>query len=377
MRWVIAGVLLLALGGCAASQPRSQSLLNAARPEPATDAEAVAAFGAWNAAARMLAETAGHVLQTVEAPDEPEFCADGIDLEVFPALWPEGPHAEWYSRQIWDRVDEEVSQLLDSYVAVARRRIGELSFYPEYDASDLGGDRAVGSETDLAFYRRHWRPSDADWVLYPALLDRLTALALDGDADGAIEVAERLSLMPLARMRLSAESLGGVAAGLPLDRSQRERVLRMLLAPVPRDADGRPGLDRFSVERPEDAAWIHAARIALAAEAFRADHGRVPEEAGELVPAYLESWPVDPVWGEPFVYRRSDEVRGWTACDSVRHDIIGPGYTVYSLGEDGRDQNGRSPWTDSFLFIRIPKPGDKAYFGPGPVPLAWELQRQR
>jgi hypothetical protein len=51
------------------------------------------------------------------------------------------------------------------------------------------------------------------------------------------------------------------------------------------------------------------AALAVAAAAFRQEHGRYPRAAEELVPAYFEEFPVDPGTGKPLrVTARPDGV---------------------------------------------------------------------
>ncbi|WP_338023460.1 type II secretion system protein GspG [Archangium primigenium] len=53
----------------------------------------------------------------------------------------------------------------------------------------------------------------------------------------------------------------------------------------------------------QDAVHADFARILAAAEAYRVDHGSLPEEGdlSFLVPRYLSSLPEDP-WGHPYLY---------------------------------------------------------------------------
>ncbi|MEN6578457.1 MAG: hypothetical protein ABFD90_19080 [Phycisphaerales bacterium] len=65
------------------------------------------------------------------------------------------------------------------------------------------------------------------------------------------------------------------------------------------------------------------ARTALAIELYRLATGDVPGQLANLVPGYLEQVPLDPFDGASIRYRRTE-----------------PGYTLWSVMEDGRD-NGR------------------------------------
>ena len=62
----------------------------------------------------------------------------------------------------------------------------------------------------------------------------------------------------------------------------------------------------------------------LALRAFHKDHGSWPKGLTELVPEYLESIPTDPLSGMEYVYRAAE-----------------PEFVLYSVGRDGRDDQGR------------------------------------
>lgn len=70
-------------------------------------------------------------------------------------------------------------------------------------------------------------------------------------------------------------------------------------------------------------AQLRIAHTALAVERYRLAHGTLPENLSELVPALLPAVPRDPFTGEPLHYVRRQ-----------------PGFTVYSVGPDGRDDGG-------------------------------------
>jgi hypothetical protein len=73
-----------------------------------------------------------------------------------------------------------------------------------------------------------------------------------------------------------------------------------------------------------DLALVRSARMMVAIESFRHDHGgERPERADDLVPAYLSSLPVDPYSGGHLLIH--DEATS---------------YAVYSAGSNGRDDGG-------------------------------------
>ncbi len=70
-------------------------------------------------------------------------------------------------------------------------------------------------------------------------------------------------------------------------------------------------------------ARVEVARTAVAVERYRLATGGLPQALSDLVPAYLETVPVDPFDGQPLRYKKRD-----------------PGYVLYSIGPDGTDNNG-------------------------------------
>ncbi len=75
---------------------------------------------------------------------------------------------------------------------------------------------------------------------------------------------------------------------------------------------------------------VRLARTGLALAAYRQDHGRFPESLDALAPRYVRSVPIDPFSDTAFKYRRVDK-----------------GYLLYSVGENGKDDNGQSRWDDA------------------------------
>jgi hypothetical protein len=102
--------------------------------------------------------------------------------------------------------------------------------------------------------------------------------------------------------------------------------------------------------------WINANTqlliVNLAAQAFTLDHRRPPNSLEQLVPDYLSVVPIDEFGDEPLKYRR-----------------VGPRYTIYSLGPDEDNDDGRmnppSPRSNDF---------DMVVQGPNKPPLWMRLQ---
>lgn len=98
-----------------------------------------------------------------------------------------------------------------------------------------------------------------------------------------------------------------------------------------------PAIHQYDIATQRQIARQAALELALAAQAFRRDHGEFPEKAADLVPQYLPSIPLDPwdLTGGAMNYRR----------DEAGHGV------VWSVGDDQRDdggdvinpKNGRSP----------------------------------
>jgi hypothetical protein len=77
-------------------------------------------------------------------------------------------------------------------------------------------------------------------------------------------------------------------------------------------------------------AMANEALLWCAIERFRLKHGRAPDRLDELVPAYLDKLPCDPVIGKPLHYVRREN----------------DGYLIYSVGWNEKDDGGvvRGSW---------------------------------
>jgi hypothetical protein len=65
--------------------------------------------------------------------------------------------------------------------------------------------------------------------------------------------------------------------------------------------------------------------LSLALAEYRDEHKTFPEKLDELAPKYVKTIPLDPMWGVPFVYLKTEN-----------------GYRLYGLGKNGRDDTGRT-----------------------------------
>jgi hypothetical protein len=85
-----------------------------------------------------------------------------------------------------------------------------------------------------------------------------------------------------------------------------------------------PALARATVRDASHRARLRVVQTGLAIERYRlANGGRLPSTLDALVPKYLAAPPVDPFTGEPLLFKARAQ-----------------GYVVYSVGEDGSDDDG-------------------------------------
>lgn len=88
-----------------------------------------------------------------------------------------------------------------------------------------------------------------------------------------------------------------------------------------------PAVWRAMLKEADHTARCRTADAALAVERFRRAHnGALPASLDALVPAYLPKVPSDPYSGQPLLFKP-----------------LNPGFVVYSVGEDGRDDGGVEP----------------------------------
>lgn len=85
-----------------------------------------------------------------------------------------------------------------------------------------------------------------------------------------------------------------------------------------------PALDRAASKADQAQTLAQMAALACALERHHKRHGEFPAALSELVPALMDSVPMDPMNGEPFHYVRTDD--GW--------------FRLWSVGLDRRDDGG-------------------------------------
>jgi hypothetical protein len=119
------------------------------------------------------------------------------------------------------------------------------------------------------------------------------------------------------RARIEAAKAVSLRYGLSDPGPERRIVARGLFNPTATSVEAVTRAERQILDR--------ASVVALAVARYRLAHtGRVPATLAELVPAYLDAVPEDPLAGRPLLFRTQPDA-----------------YIVYSVGADGRDDGGQ------------------------------------
>ncbi len=175
-------------------------------------------------------------------------------------------------------------------------------------------------QSELAFCHLRFSALEAGHVtLFESRYSPPVAQVLDWLARDAVKFPHAGALEYLARRIAVAR----------LPTSDRPAALKNLEQECRADAmlgmalgEWRSGRLLKSAQHGKTRLWTAAA--AVAAERYRARHGRWPDTLSDLVPAYLAAAPDDSYTGLPLRYRRHAE-----------------GVVVYSVGRDGRDNLGQ------------------------------------
>ncbi len=144
-----------------------------------------------------------------------------------------------------------------------------------------------------------------------------TKRTLDEFFDLAVEQAK----MPRPRRDADGVDLDAFVAQLP----RFQVFLRLML----------PAIGRLMNSHESGVVNVEATRVTLALEMWHARHGDWPETLDQLAPDFLDSFPQDPLSGQPFGY-----VRRQPTADDPRP------YLLYSFGADGVDNGGIEPAGD-------------------------------
>jgi hypothetical protein len=146
-------------------------------------------------------------------------------------------------------------------------------------------------------------------------------------AVGFIDADRRLMLETLE----AAIQLSGLESPETLKRFGElfEDVRKRSGWPVPKPISGMalPALGKVGEKFGSLEALRRAGLAAVATESYRLDHGgALPVTLEALVPRYLPTVPEDPFKSGPLRFRK-----------------LSPGYAIYSVGPDGRDDGGVEP----------------------------------
>ena len=163
-----------------------------------------------------------------------------------------------------------------------------------------------------------------------------------GHLEGAWHITSFLlyelsGLADMDRMEIAGyvERVGGIFDRPPSGRLAAARSIEKNLRPSGTSAIGSslhvlrglalPAMSQTVEAHLQSLARLRSARGATAVERFRLDHGRLPKDLSELTSDYLDSVPTDPFDVKPLRYRATEK-----------------GYVIYSVGEDGKDDGGKS-----------------------------------
>lgn len=131
-------------------------------------------------------------------------------------------------------------------------------------------------------------------------------------------------LLKALRAQVDDAKLVGLAGSFVM-RTEVERLERMPVSPTTVFAKlVIPALASTEAKAAKIQTTAQLAITVCALERHRLAHGSYPETLDQLVPAFLPEPPLDPMTGQPFHYRRTDD--GW--------------FLLYSVGEDGKDDGG-------------------------------------
>lgn len=132
-------------------------------------------------------------------------------------------------------------------------------------------------------------------------------------------------LMVLDALALPSEEFPAARARILTTRNDRSQARRLKLPRFLTIGTFDWTLDRAAVEATLRAQSV-VTKVGLAVERYRRRHHEIPPtELADLVPEYLPHLPADPCTGQPLHYLHSDT-----------------GFTVYSVGLDQNDDDGRA-----------------------------------
>jgi len=192
---------------------------------------------------------------------------------------------------------QELLQSIDYSEGLERAMIGERAV----GVSLFQDPAALGDEVPATVLRL--LPRGDDLMMYLKFMNRTVAASR---LEGAKKLREFEAIEDAVSNMLAA--LG------PIDRV-RYAFSSMLL----------PAVSSVATAEARATAGNRAAAAVIAAERFRREHGRLPEDLEELVPEFLAEVPADPFSGESLKYKAEDGKA-----------------TVYTVGENRIDERGQN-----------------------------------
>jgi hypothetical protein len=180
---------------------------------------------------------------------------------------------------------------------------------------------------DMCYYTDNYRP-----IIKPQFLAKLFFRLLGAELRSNIILYREIT-----RLAEAADSPEMFFA------KQRETEKRIKALPgfmgIPREA--LASITEIIILNVERITIIRLARISVAIERYRLKYGKLPVELEDLSPGFLEKVPKDPFSGE-----------------NIKFLNFGNKYRIYSIGEDGRDNEGKM--TEKFISLKREK-GDIAF----------------
>jgi hypothetical protein len=245
--------------------------------------------------------------------------------------------------------------LLDRPGVTARQLAGCLrdlrSLPPMPSAADAyeGGERLVSMDSFQTILRtgaglagvpgvpNNAQDLDADTLLRRAnqFFDRLVANLKEPDRSKREAALDRLEadLNALVAARQKGERpIPGETEAHGAARGVAEVLVKLVI----------PAVRRTQAAVDRSAAGHHTLQVAFALAAYQRDHASYPKGLDALAPKYLDKVPGDLFTGQPLVYRPTRD-----------------GFVLYSLGPNGKDDEGRRPDDDpkgDDLGVRVPLP---------------------
>lgn len=239
------------------------------------------------------------------------------------------------TRTLWQGLADH--RWTDAQLAVFQERLGRLDYLAGLVRA-LEGERAGGIvfvDNLIAGRDQLGSPGGGGAIRRAAMIVPLGVLR-----ENQVILARRHTAL-LADVRAYAAATSKIEHITHPARTEDERIERyspfMVLARML-----TPALANAKAKAARMQTTIHLATVACALERHRLAHGGYPETLEALAPAHLPRPLADPMTGQPFRYRRTND--GW--------------FQLYSIGDDGRDDGG--------VFRTKPKETIKDW--PWPVP---------